>query len=192
MIVPARTLVGLFVGLCALVPCGAGAQGANGGIVAAGAPHGTAASVPPLALRSLRGDTVRIGRGSPPTLVAVFASWCRSCKEEVAVFNRLQRELGTLGVRVIALNADEGSGERLGAWLARYGAQYPVVRDTTGAALRALGVVGVPEAYLIEADGRVAWRGRGPIEPGLASLRQAVGKAVRQAVRKPAGNPARD
>ena len=142
------------------------------------------------ALRTMRGDTVHVGAGSPVTLVAVFASWCRSCKEEIAVFNRLQLELAPLGVRVVALSADEGSDEHLTGWLARYDAQYPVARDTSRAALRALGVVGVPEAYLVGADGRVIWSRRGPIESGLPSLRKAVANAGNRATgRRPRARP---
>lgn len=127
-----------------------------------------------LAIRSLSGDAVRIGAGDTPVLVAVFATWCRSCKDEVDVFNRLQQELAPRGVRVVALSADEIPDDRLRAWLTRYKAAYPVVRDSTRTALQALGVVGVPEAHLVSADGRTLWVRRGPIESGLPSLRAAI------------------
>ena len=127
-----------------------------------------------LAVRSLSGDTVRIGAGSAPVLVAVFATWCRGCKEEVATINRLQQELAPRGVRVVGLSADEIPDDRLRAWIARYNGAYPVIRDTTRAALQALGVVGVPEAHLVSSDGRVLWSKRGPLESGLPQLRRAV------------------
>ena len=129
-----------------------------------------------IAERSLSGDTVRIGAGTSPALVAVFATWCRSCKDEVAVFNRLERELAPRGVRVVALSADDIPDERLRAWIARYRGTYPVIRDTSRAALQILGIVGVPEAHLIDANGRVLWSKRGPIDQGLPSLRAAVAK----------------
>jgi peroxiredoxin len=124
--------------------------------------------------RDLRGgDTIRIGNGQP-TVVAVFATWCRSCKDEVATFNALSKEFGARGVRVVALSADEGSEERLLKWLENYKVMYPVIRDTTGATLRALGVVGVPEVYVVDAKGRIVWSRRGPIDSRLEDLRRAV------------------
>ncbi|MEO7521553.1 MAG: TlpA disulfide reductase family protein [Gemmatimonas sp.] len=129
-----------------------------------------------LSLRSLQGDSVQVGGGAPPVLLAVFATWCRSCKDEVAAFNRLQKEFAPRGVRVVALSADDIPDERLRAWLARYHGEYPVVRDTTRAALQALRVVGVPEAHLVGSDGRVMWSKRGPVESGLPSLRDAVAR----------------
>lgn len=130
-------------------------------------------------LRNLRGsDTIGVGKGQSPTVVAVFATWCRSCKGEVATFNVLAKELAPRGVRFVALSADEISDERLGKWLDNYSAAYPVVRDTSGAALRSLGVVGVPEVHVVDGNGRVVWSKRGPIHPRLAELRRAVDGVV--------------
>lgn len=117
---------------------------------------------------------MRVGAGSTPVLVAVFATWCRSCKDEVETFNHLQQELAPLGVRVVALSADEIPDDRVRAWLARYKAAYPVIRDTARGALQSLRVVGVPEAHLIGADGKVLWSRRGPVESGLPSLRATI------------------
>lgn len=127
------------------------------------------------ALQNVRGgDSIHVGSGHAPALVAVFATWCRSCKDEVATFTELTRELATRGVRVVALSADEIGDARLVRWLDHHRAGYPVGRDTTGAALRALGVVGVPEVYLVGSDGRVTWHRRGPIHARVDEIRSAV------------------
>lgn len=133
-----------------------------------------------LHLRSARGaDSVHIGSAQQPTVVAVFATWCRSCKDEVATFNALSHELSAKGVRLVALSADEIGDQRLIGWLDRYEASYPVVRDTSGAAFRALGVVGVPEIHIVDSAGRVVWKHRGPIEGKLVQLRRAVEAVAR-------------
>ena len=119
-------------------------------------------------------DTIRVGKGHPPTVVAVFATWCRSCKDEVATFNALSRELASSGIRFVALSADEVSNDRLIGWLDRYKVGYTVMRDTSGAALRALEVVGVPEVHLLDSTGRVVWRHRGPVEGKLAKLKDQL------------------
>jgi hypothetical protein len=97
----------------------------------------------------------------------------------VATFNTLSRELSAKGMRFVALSADEIGDERLIGWLDRYKVAYPVVRDSSGAALRALRVVGVPEVHVVDSTGRVVWKHRGPIEGKLVQLRRAVGLVVR-------------
>ena len=137
--------------------------------------HSVDAQSVSLHLRSVRSaDSVHIGKSQQPTLVAVFATWCRSCKDEVATFNSLSRDLSAKGMRFVALSADEIGDERLIGWLDRYRVAYPVVRDTSGVAFRALGVVGVPEMYLTDSTGRVVWKHRGPIEGRLAQLQRAI------------------
>lgn len=118
---------------------------------------------------ALAGDTVKVGVGAPTTLVAVFATWCRPCRDEVPALNMLQREFGTR-IRVVGLNMDQGSSKQVQAWLKQYGAQYPVARDANGAA-RMLGVLGVPAVYLVNGTGHVEWKHGGAMLSSLPALR---------------------
>jgi peroxiredoxin len=138
--------------------------------------HALSAQSVSLRLRNVRAaDSVVIGKSQPTTVVAVFATWCRSCKDEVATFNTLSRELSAKGMQFVALSADDIGDERLIGWLDRYKVTYPVVRDSSGASFRALSVVGVPEVHVVDSMGRVVWKHRGPIEGKLVQLRRAVG-----------------
>lgn len=135
-----------------------------------------------LSLPLFSGDTLRVGAGERPTLVAVFATWCRTCRDEVATFNALERELASRGVRFVALSADEIGDERVRAWAARAGVRYPMSRAWDTRPLRALGVVGVPEAHLVDRHGIVRWSRRGPIDGGLRALRTVVETLGKDAV----------
>ena len=126
---------------------------------------------------ALAGDSLRIGPGQPPALVAVFATWCRECRVELAALDTLRRRWEPRGVRVVALSVDEGSADWLRRWVAERRVAVPVAHDSTGAILRALGVVTVPTAVVVDGDGRVRWMGRGTLRttaPGLAPALRGV------------------
>jgi thiol-disulfide isomerase/thioredoxin len=123
-----------------------------------------------LAVPALIGtDTVKIGRGAPMTLVAVFATWCAGCRDEVPMLNMLQRDFGNK-VRIVALDMDVENQPYVKGWLKKYGAQYPVFRNDAGAA-RILGVMGVPVLYLVNGNGHVEWKRSGALLSAMPELR---------------------
>ena len=95
-------------------------------------------------------------------LLNVWASWCTSCKEEHPVLMGLSREAQ---VPLIGFNyQDQAEAGR--AWLAQQGDPYRLtVTDPDGRAGLDLGVVGVPETFVIDKQGRVRHKLSGPITP---------------------------
>lgn len=134
---------------------------------AKGAPLGVPFAV---SVHTLSGDSVRIGVGSPTTIVAVFATWCRPCRDEVPALNMLQRDFASRGVRVVALSMDEGSSTHLSEWLKHYGAKYPVTRDSVGLAHK-LGVTSIPAVYVVNNAGQIDWMLHGALLSSLPELR---------------------
>lgn len=93
-------------------------------------------------------------------LLNVWASWCTSCKEEHPVLMGLSRETQ---VPLIGFNYQD-QPELGRAWLARKGDPYRLtVTDPDGRAGLDLGVVGVPETFVIDKQGRVRHKLSGPI-----------------------------
>jgi cytochrome c biogenesis protein CcmG, thiol:disulfide interchange protein DsbE len=95
-----------------------------------------------------------------PWLMNVFASWCGACRDEHPVLLQLAKEkrlpLVGLDYRDTAPDAQ--------AWLARLGNPYTVVaHDPEGKVGFDYGVYGVPETFLIDARGKVAWKHIGPL-----------------------------
>ena len=93
-------------------------------------------------------------------LLNVWASWCVSCRDEhpllVALSHR--RELPILG-----LNYKDKGDEAL-AWLKRFGDPYQLsVVDADGRIGIDYGVYGVPETYLIDAQGVIRYKQIGPL-----------------------------
>jgi cytochrome c biogenesis protein CcmG/thiol:disulfide interchange protein DsbE len=125
-------------------------------------------------IRTIAGDSIRVGAREPATLIAVFATWCRSCKDEVPEINALSADFASRGVRVVAVDIEQITEDGARRWLAGRGATYAAGLDESGAIARALGVVGVPEFHLVATDGRVIFSRRGPLGSAMPALRSAV------------------
>ncbi|MDA1099814.1 MAG: DsbE family thiol:disulfide interchange protein [Proteobacteria bacterium] len=94
------------------------------------------------------------------SLVNVFASWCVSCRAEHPLFMKLKAQ-GVVPVHGLNYK-DEGPAAL--AWLARYGDPYDRVgHDLKGRVGIDWGVYGVPETFLINAEGRIACKHIGPV-----------------------------
>jgi thiol-disulfide isomerase/thioredoxin len=124
--------------------------------------------------RTLAGAEVRVGAGEPVTLVAVFATWCTTCRTEFGVLDSLQKVLAPRGVRVLALSVDAAGDAHVQKYVDARKTRVMVARDASGAVGKTFGAVGVPETYLVDGKGMVRWRGRGDLRMGITGLRQAL------------------
>ena len=90
----------------------------------------------------------------------VFASWCPVCKEEHPTLLRLA-EKSPVPIYGINWKDKPGDGAK---WLTQMKSPYMRVgEDASGKTGVAMGVTGVPETYLIDADGRIRFRHEGPL-----------------------------
>lgn len=124
--------------------------------------------------RTLDSVDVRVGAGEPVTLVAVFATWCSTCRAEFATLDSLHRALAPRGIRVLALSVDEAGDEHVRKFVAARRVSLPVARDRSGAVGRTFGATGVPEHFLVDTRGVIRWHGRGDLRTKLDGLRGAL------------------
>jgi thiol-disulfide isomerase/thioredoxin len=134
--------------------------------------------VPELSVRTLAGDTVRIAPEEPVTLLNVWATWCGPCVKEFPEMESLHREFGPRGLRIVAVSIDEGDDDAVREFVQQMGATFDVGRDPSGSIRRLYQGIGVPESYLISADGRLLLRQFGAIPEGGAAMRAAIAKAL--------------
>jgi len=122
--------------------------------------------IPNLALPVLEtGQTVALREAvKGPVLVNFFASWCAPCEIEHPVLMGLKRE----GVAVVGI-AYKDAPENTKAFLGRLGDPFATrLVDRDGRAGLEFGVTGVPETYLIGADGTILAKHTGELTPETA------------------------
>ena len=106
-----------------------------------------------LSSRDLRGEV---------TLVNVFASWCVACRDEHPLLLALERE-GVLPIH--GLNYKDTPDDAI-AWLNALGDPYTRIgADLDGRVGIDWGVYGVPETFIVDQDGRIAYKHIGPVTP---------------------------
>ena len=134
---------------------------------------------PELTVRTLEGDSARIAAGEPVTLLHVWATWCGPCQKEFPEIEAIQREFGPRGLRIVAVSVDEGDDDPVRAFAEDKGATFEIGRDPAGSIRRLYQGIGVPESYLISADGRLLVRQFGAIPEGAAAMRAEIEKALK-------------
>jgi cytochrome c-type biogenesis protein len=95
-------------------------------------------------------------RGSP-FILNVWATWCDPCREEMPSLQRLYDTYRERGLRVVAVSVDDRGTEGLiREFVADHGLTFDVVHDPQSAIMTAYQVRGVPQTFLVSADGRIA------------------------------------
>ena len=116
--------------------------------------------LPPLPGRDERGFASS-DVGGQPMLINVFASWCVPCRIEQPVLEGLAAR----GVVIQGINYKDKPADAI-AWLAELGDPFQRIgADRDGRVGIEFGVYGVPETYVIDREGRIAYRFVGPLQP---------------------------
>jgi peroxiredoxin len=135
---------------------------------------------PDLELRSL-GATEKSRLSSfrgRPVLLVMFLSNCHLCDAEMPEIERLNRMLLPRGLLVVGVSADEDRAALQG-FVQRHQVTFPVLEDPGGHALReAWGSWKLPEAYLIDASGKVAAVWLGSVNWSGDAVRDAILKVL--------------
>ena len=126
-------------------------------------------AVPEFALPPVKGRTLGLSSTDlkgEVSLVNVFASWCVACREEHPLFMKLAAQ-GTVPLHGLNYKDQPDDAAK---WLDSLGDPYTRTgADISGRVAIDWGVYGVPETFVIGADGRVAYKHIGPVtEDALA------------------------
>lgn len=107
------------------------------------------------------------------TLVNVWAEWCPTCKEEMPQLLALEER----GVRLVGINYKDTRAKGH-EFLAEFGNPFELnIFDPDGDLGFELGVYGVPETFLVDAEGIIRYKHTGYITPeDVEKVIQEVGK----------------
>lgn len=121
----------------------------------------------------LPGDTVRLSDLAGKVVVMNFwASWCLPCRTEHAALSEAATYYANRPTQFIGVlyNDEPEAGVR---WISEMGGMtYPAVTDVQSRTAIDYGLYGVPETFVIDAAGRVAYKHLGPITSDV--LRRVV------------------
>jgi peroxiredoxin len=126
-----------------------------------------------LDLRSLRGEVV---------LLNVWATWCFPCRREMPALEQLHRDWSGSGLRIVAVSIDAANaGRDIREFVAEHGLTFDIVHDPGQDVTRAFRTIGVPETFLIDAEGRLRRHWLGRIDPHSENVRAPIREVMREA-----------
>ena len=91
------------------------------------------------------------------TLLEFFTYWSRPCTAQVPHMNELHDRFADRGLSVVGVTSE--SEEDTLAWVEEHGVEYPFAYDPLRKLANWVGVIGVPHAVLVDANGLIVWRG---------------------------------
>jgi len=109
-------------------------------------------------------------------LVNFWASWCRPCETESPTIEEFARRNRDRLV-VLGINSEDNSVDA-NDFIDRYDLTWHMVKDT-GERMEAYGVLGLPESFLVDPNGRLAFIQRGPVDEKI--LHEQVEPLIRGA-----------
>ena len=94
-------------------------------------------------------------------LVNFWASWCKPCEEESPAIESFAKKHDE-NLVVLGINSEDNSVDA-NAFIHEYGLTWDMVKDT-GDRSEAYGVLGFPESFLVDPNGKLALIQRGPMD----------------------------
>jgi len=132
---------------------------------------------PHFTLRDLDKQTVTLSdyKGQV-VLVDFWAYWCEPCKQELPHLQRMEKELGEQGFKLIAISTDDArTASQVKPYVKRSGYQFTVVRDSDSSVLIKYNPTKtLPFAVLIDREGNIHSKHSGFNEGDQVKLREEI------------------
>jgi thiol-disulfide isomerase/thioredoxin len=158
-------------------------------LAAGGAAQPRPGDVPPADLgRTLDGTPVNLADRRGKVVVLTFwASWCGPCRKELPVLGRLQQAVGREHLEVIAVNVKEPHRDLTAVLRANRDLDLTWVHDARGDVSGRYGVEALPNMFVMDRDGTVAYVHRGYSEAMIKSfIDEIIGLLPEEVLESPA------
>lgn len=106
---------------------------------------------------------LKSARDKGVTVVEFWATWCPPCRATIPHLSQLQARFKDQGVTFVGISDETPAKvkpfvEKMGDQMA-YTVAIDDSRKTTAAYMEAFGVNGIPHAFIVDKQGRIAWHG---------------------------------
>lgn len=89
-------------------------------------------------------------------LVNFWATWCAPCLSEMPAFQEIYERYRDQGLEVVAISVDEPENlSKIKKVVADFGLSFSVLHDTDSEVFYEYGVLGVPETFFIDKQGKL-------------------------------------
>lgn len=96
-------------------------------------------------------------------ILNVWATWCGPCQVEIPTLERLYKEYGDKGLKLVAVSIDDYvSEDSIRSFARTYGMTFEILHDSTHAIERQYQVTGYPETFVIGKEGTIRKKWIGP------------------------------
>jgi peroxiredoxin len=111
---------------------------------------------PDFALKDANGRTIILKKyRGKVVLLDFWATWCTGCKEEIPGFSELQTKYRSKGLEVVGVAMDDEGWKVIKPFLSATKVSYQVLAGDQRT-FQNYGLVGLPDTFLIDGQGRVA------------------------------------
>ncbi|HTJ23746.1 MAG TPA: TlpA disulfide reductase family protein [Gemmatimonadaceae bacterium] len=96
-------------------------------------------------------------------MLNIWATWCGPCQVEIPSLERLYREYGDKGLKLVAVSIDDYvSEDSIRAFARNFGVTFEVLHDSTHTIERQYQATGYPETFVIGKEGTIRKKWIGP------------------------------
>ena len=89
-------------------------------------------------------------------LLNVWATWCPPCRKEMPSIERLHRELGPEGLKIVAVSVDDpGATDKIKEFTKEFGLTFEILHDPSREIDKNYQITGWPETFIIGREGTI-------------------------------------
>lgn len=108
-------------------------------------------------------------------LLHFWATWCKPCREEFPLFQKLHEEFKEKDFVLLPIAIDpDMTGEEINSFAKGLGASFPVYLAKEGKITGKYWTWGVPSTYFINREGRIVGRAIGPRDWGSEEVKDLI------------------